>query len=155
MRIGPRMAELQAIVSAMPGCSRRAALRAAELPERGIGHGRPLNRAIQAGLIIQDISNPWVRRGHYALFANERDRVIFNLRAELLRGSPTPSVQPSWPLRSRKSGPRRWPTTRASQHEGLRGGLRCGYGPGMGGLRPRRVSIHRTAWPRTIEPWQS
>lgn len=90
MRIGPRMAELQDIVSAMPGCSRRAALRAAELPERGIGHGRPLNRAIQAGLIIQDISNPWVRRGHYALFANERDRVIFNLRAELLHGSPTP-----------------------------------------------------------------
>lgn len=90
MRIGPRMAELQDIVSAMPGCSRRAALRAAELPERGIGHGRPLDRAIQAGLIIQDISNPWVRRGHYALFANERDRVIFNLRAELLHGSPTP-----------------------------------------------------------------
>ena len=90
MRIGPRMAELQDIVSAMPGCSRRAALRAAELPERGIGHGRPLNRAIQAGLIIQDISNPWVRHGHYALFANERDRVIFNLRAELLHGSPTP-----------------------------------------------------------------
>lgn len=90
MRIGPRMAELQTIVSAMPGCSRRGALRAADLPERGIGHGRPLDRTLRAGLIIQDIRNPWVRKGHYALFTDERARMIFNLRAELLRGRPTP-----------------------------------------------------------------
>jgi hypothetical protein len=90
LRIGYRMRELADVVSAYPGISRRGALRAADLPERGLGHARPLDRAIRAGLIIQDQANPWVRRGHYALFASERDRDLFNLRAELICGQPSP-----------------------------------------------------------------
>jgi hypothetical protein len=89
-RIGYRMRELADVVSACPGISRRGALRAADLPERGLGYGRPLDRAIRAGLIIQDQANPWVRRSHYALFASERDRDLFNLRAELM-SRPTPA----------------------------------------------------------------
>ncbi len=41
-RIGPRMRELQAVVSAMPGISRRAAMSAAGLPQSGLGSGRSL-----------------------------------------------------------------------------------------------------------------
>lgn len=89
-RIGPRMRELQAIVSARPGISKRAALQAADLPECGLGHARPLNRAINAGLVIVDSACPWVRRPAHALFASERDRTIFYLRNELPRGQPTP-----------------------------------------------------------------
>jgi len=74
----------------MPGCSKRAALRAAGLPESGLGHARPLNRAITAGLIIADYENAWVRRPACALFANERDRTLFSLRHELLHGQPSP-----------------------------------------------------------------
>ena len=51
-RVGPRMRELADIVSAMPGCSKSDALRAAGLPTRRMGSGRELNRAIAAGLII-------------------------------------------------------------------------------------------------------
>jgi hypothetical protein len=89
-RIGSRMRELADVVSCLPGISRRAALRAAGLPECGQGHARPLDRAIRAELIIQDTCNPWVRRGTYALFATERDRAIFNMRSELMRGHPSP-----------------------------------------------------------------
>jgi hypothetical protein len=88
-RIGFRMRELADIVSAMPGCSRRAALRAAGLPERWASNARPLDRAIRAGLIIQDSGNRWAKSNAYALFANERDQAIFNLRNELLRGQPS------------------------------------------------------------------
>jgi hypothetical protein len=89
-RIGPTMRTLADVVSALPGCSKRGALRAAGLPECGMGHARPLSRAINAGLIFEDRANPWVRRRTYALFATERDRRIFNLRQELLHGSPSP-----------------------------------------------------------------
>ena len=41
-RIGHRMRELADIVSAMPGCSKSDALRAAGLPTRGMGSGREL-----------------------------------------------------------------------------------------------------------------
>ena len=44
VRIGPRMRELRDVVSAMPGCSRADALRAAGLPTSGLGSGRPLDR---------------------------------------------------------------------------------------------------------------
>jgi hypothetical protein len=84
------MRSLADVVSAMPGLSRRGALRAAELPECGLGHGRPLDRAIRAGLIIQDPANPWVQRGHYALFADELARRLFCLRRELM-ASPSPA----------------------------------------------------------------
>jgi hypothetical protein len=89
-RIGFRMRELADVVSALPGCSRRGALRAAGLPECGMGHGKPLDRAINAGLIFQDTGNPWARGNAYALFTNQRDRLIFNLKNELLHGSPSP-----------------------------------------------------------------
>jgi hypothetical protein len=79
LRIGPRMRELADIVSAMPGCSKSAALRAADLPTFGLGSGRSLNRAIAAGLIIVERGNP------YLLFATERDRQRFYLRRELLQ----------------------------------------------------------------------
>lgn len=90
-RVGRRMAELQMIVSCLPGISRRAAMRAAEMPEAGLGSGRSLNRAITAGLILEDRACPWVRRGAAALFASERDRDLFYLRSELLHGKPTPA----------------------------------------------------------------
>lgn len=47
-RIGHRMRELQAIVSAMPGCTKSDALRAAGLPTHGLGSGRELRRTIDA-----------------------------------------------------------------------------------------------------------
>lgn len=77
------------IVSAMPGVSKAAALRAAALPDRGLGYWRPIDRTLAAGLIIVDRECPWVRRPAHALFASERDRKLFYLRAELLHGSPT------------------------------------------------------------------
>lgn len=40
VRVGPRMRELQSIVSAMPGTSKAAVLRAADLPTHGLGSGR-------------------------------------------------------------------------------------------------------------------
>jgi len=87
MAAGPRMRELQAIVSAMPGCSQAAALRAAGLPDRGMGYQRPVNRAINAGLLIYV---PGLPGRPSKLFASERDRQIFELREELLHGSPDP-----------------------------------------------------------------
>jgi hypothetical protein len=90
MRIGYRMRELTDVVSACPGISKRAALRAVGLPERGLGSGREMMRAIRAGLIVVELECPWVRRSAHALFASERDRQMFHLCAELLHGSPTP-----------------------------------------------------------------
>jgi len=80
-RVGPRMRELADIVSAMPGCSKSDALRAAGLPTRGMGSGRELNRAIAAGLIIVEHERCNLLR----LFATERDRKRWHLRRELLR----------------------------------------------------------------------
>lgn len=57
-RIGYRMRELADIVSAMAGCSKADALRAAGLPTHGMGSGRELNRAIMAGLIIVEHERP-------------------------------------------------------------------------------------------------
>jgi hypothetical protein len=80
-RIGRRMAELADIVSAVPGISKSDALRLAGLPTRGLGSGRELNRAIMAGLVV--VEHEHARLTH--LFANERDRQRWHLRAELLR----------------------------------------------------------------------
>jgi hypothetical protein len=44
-RIGYRMRELADFVSAVPGCSKSDALRAAGLPVHGMGSGREMNRA--------------------------------------------------------------------------------------------------------------
>ena len=80
-RVGYRMRELADIVSAMPGCSKADALRAAGLPTQGMGSGREMNRAIAAGLIV-------VERVHASkcrLFASERDRHRWHLVRELLR----------------------------------------------------------------------
>lgn len=79
-RVGYRMRELAEIVSAMPGCSKSDALRAAGLPRRGMGSGRELNRAIYAGLII--VEHEHAKRCR--LFANERDRERWHLARELL-----------------------------------------------------------------------
>jgi hypothetical protein len=49
----------------------------------------PIQRALAAGVVIEDRSNPWVPRNRHALFANERDQVIFNPRHELLHGQPS------------------------------------------------------------------
>ena len=79
-RIGRRMRELADIVSAMPGCTKSDALRAAGLPVRGLGSGRELNRAIMAGLILVEHE-----RGNLCrLFASERDRTGWHLMREAL-----------------------------------------------------------------------
>jgi hypothetical protein len=75
------MREIQDYVSAVPGCSRADALRAAGLPTQGIGVGKSLNRLISRGLIIQT----YVRGNLCALFENERARERFELRRELLQ----------------------------------------------------------------------
>jgi hypothetical protein len=82
MRIGPRQRELHDIASAMPGCSKRAALRAAGLPVAGMGHARPLDRAIRAGLVLVE----YERANLCRLFATETDRELWHLRAELMAG---------------------------------------------------------------------
>jgi hypothetical protein len=79
-RIGYRMRELADIVSAMPGCSKSDALRAAGLPVRGMGSGRELNRAISAGLVL--VEHEHAKRCR--LFATERDRRRWHLVRELL-----------------------------------------------------------------------
>jgi hypothetical protein len=79
-RIGPRMRELADIVSAVPGCSKSDALRAAGLPTHGMGSGRELARAITAGLVV--VEHEHARRCR--LFATERDRERFHLVRELL-----------------------------------------------------------------------
>jgi hypothetical protein len=79
-RIGHRMRELADIVSAMPGCSKSDALRAAGLPVRGMGSGRELNRAISVGLILVEHERANLCR----LFAGERDRTRFHLVRDLM-----------------------------------------------------------------------
>ena len=86
-RIGPRMRELQAIVSACPGITKAEALRAADLPDRGMGAHRPVNRAVEAGLIMVEHERPNLCH----LFASERDRQLWQLRQEMMRGQPTPA----------------------------------------------------------------
>jgi hypothetical protein len=86
-RIGPKMRELQAITSACPGITKAAALRGADLPDRGMGAYRPVHRAIAAGLVIAEQTG---RCGPYRLFASEADRRLWHLRDELLHGRPTP-----------------------------------------------------------------
>jgi hypothetical protein len=88
LRIGPRMRELQAITSACPGITKAAALRAADLPDRGMGAYRPVNRAIAAGLVIAEQSR---RCGPYMLFSSESDRELFHLRERLLHGQLSPA----------------------------------------------------------------
>ncbi len=83
------MRELADIVSAMPGCSKSDALRAAGLPTRGMGSGRELNRAVAAGLIIVEHERCNLLR----LFATERDQRRWHLRRELLQpGTPADRV---------------------------------------------------------------
>ena len=43
------MAAIRDYVSCVPGCTKAAALRGVDLPERGMGAYRPVNRAIAAG----------------------------------------------------------------------------------------------------------
>ena len=88
-RIGPRMQEIADLVSAVPGCTKADALRAAGLEPRDMGSNKPLNRAILAGLVI--VEHEWSNRCH--LFANQRDRERWHLRAELLApGAPAERV---------------------------------------------------------------
>jgi hypothetical protein len=79
------MHELRDIVSAMPTCSKAAALRAADPLDRRRGYLRPINRTIAAGLII---ALPDRRGKPFKLFTSEHDRQLFELREELLHGSP-------------------------------------------------------------------
>jgi hypothetical protein len=85
-RIGPRMAEIQAIVSALPGISKRGALLAAGLPVSGVNRDTPVHRAVAAGLILVERERP----NRYRLFATERDRQRWHLRCELLRPGTLP-----------------------------------------------------------------
>jgi hypothetical protein len=83
------MRELQAIVSALPGCTKAAALRAAGLPTRGTGSGRELNRAITAGLVLVEHERANLCR----LFASERDRRRWHLARDLMMpGTPAERV---------------------------------------------------------------
>lgn len=82
-RIGPTMRELHAIISACPGISKAAALRAADLPDRGMGAYRPVNRALAAGLLVVEYEHA----NRCRLFASERDRAVFHLRRELMATS--------------------------------------------------------------------
>lgn len=50
----------------------------------------PLQRAINAGLIIVDTTSRWAKGNEHLLFRNERARQLFNLRQELLHGNPGP-----------------------------------------------------------------
>jgi hypothetical protein len=81
-RVGPTMRVLADVVSACPGISKAGALRAAGLPDRGIGYLRPLERACAAGLVIVERPRPNLCR----LFASELDRDIWHLREERLHG---------------------------------------------------------------------
>ena len=88
-RIGPRMAEIRDYVSAVPGCSKSDALRAAGLCPRDMGSHKPLNRAIIAGLVI--VEHEWSNRCH--LFATPRDSAMWHLRRELLTpGTPADRI---------------------------------------------------------------
>jgi hypothetical protein len=99
------MRELADIVSAMPGCSKSGALRAAGLPVRGMGSGRELNRAISAGLILVEHERANLCR----LFASERDRKRWHLAREIMTPGTPAAVWPRSGLRSprwRPSGQR-------------------------------------------------
>jgi hypothetical protein len=88
-RVGYRMRQLHDVVSCMPGCSKRAALAAAGLPLSGPGRDAPVHRAAAAGLIVIERE----RSNRYRLFATERDRQRWHLRAELLRpGTPAERI---------------------------------------------------------------
>jgi len=88
-RIGYRMRQLHDVASALPGISKRGALAAAGLPLSGPGRDAPVQRAIAAGLLVVERE----RVNRYRLFANERDRAVWHLRAELLRpGTPAERV---------------------------------------------------------------
>jgi hypothetical protein len=89
-RIGPAMRMITDYVSAVPGCSKREVMREASMASTYMGLWRALERAINAGLVIVDSECPWVHPTAHAVFANERDKTIFYLRNELLRGKPTP-----------------------------------------------------------------
>jgi hypothetical protein len=80
-RVGPKMREIRDFISAMPGCSRADALRAAGLPTSGMGTGKPLNRLIAAELVIVEHERCNLLR----LFATERDQLRWHLRRELLQ----------------------------------------------------------------------
>jgi len=87
------MRQLVDVVSAMPGCSKSEALRAAGLKTRGPGSGRELNRAIAAGLIIVEHERANLTR----LFAGERDRKRWRLAREALKaGTPAGRVVELW-----------------------------------------------------------
>ena len=77
-RIGPRMAEVQAIGSALPGDLE--ARRAAGLPVSGVNRDAPAHRAVAAGLILVERE----RSNRYRPFAIERDCKRWHLRCELL-----------------------------------------------------------------------
>lgn len=88
-RIGPRMAEVAAIVSALPGISQRDALRRAGLPLSGPGRNAPIDRAVRAGLVIVVPE----RRNLYRCFSSEAARRAWHLRAELLTpGTPADRI---------------------------------------------------------------
>jgi hypothetical protein len=78
------MRQLVDVVSAVPGCTKSDALRAAGLPTRGLGSGRELKRAIAAGLIVVEHVRPNLCR----LFASEGDRRRWHLVREIM----TPGV---------------------------------------------------------------
>lgn len=80
-RIGPRMAEIGAIVSALPGISQRDALRRAGLPLSGPGRNAPIHRAVAAGLVVVERE----RVNRYRCFSSEAARLAWHLRAELLQ----------------------------------------------------------------------
>ena len=87
MRIGPTMRLLHDTASALPGLSQRGLLRACELPECGMGHTRPAQRAARAGLLVY--RRAW-QGNAWRIYASDRDAELDDLRAELMRGSPTP-----------------------------------------------------------------
>jgi hypothetical protein len=88
-RIGRRMRQLRDVVSCMPGCSKRQAMRVAGLPDSGPGSGRELARAIAAGLVLVEAE----RANLHRCFASERDRTAWHLRRDLLQpGCPAERV---------------------------------------------------------------
>jgi hypothetical protein len=123
IRIGCRMRELADIVSAMPGCSKSDALRAAGLPTHGLGSGRALDRAIAAELIIVEYER--VNLCH--LFATQRDRKRWHLRRELLQPGTPAGVSP-------RSGPRSAPWT-PHEHQPGRTQSSASRGPALTGPR--------------------
>jgi hypothetical protein len=79
------MAAIRDYVSCVPGYTKADALRGTDRPARGMGAHRPLNRAINAGLILAEHE----RVNRCRLFASETDRQLWYLRRELL-ASPSP-----------------------------------------------------------------